>query len=145
MFHKLLVPVDGSPSATAALLQAIEVAKAFKASIAVIAVYDAHPFVVSAAEYGYTHAQFSEVVKAEASTNAQRAKDIVSETGLKAEILVRESAKTWRGILEAADNSHSDMIVMGSHGRSGLDRLVMGSVTQSVLQRTTLPVLVVQN
>jgi nucleotide-binding universal stress UspA family protein len=50
----------------------------------------------------------------------------------------------WRGILETAAQQGVDLIVMGSHGRSGLERMVLGSVTQRVLSHTKLPVLVVR-
>ncbi len=51
----------------------------------------------------------------------------------------------WRGVVEAADSLKADLIVMGSHGRSGLEKVVLGSVAQAVLSHTHLPVLVVRD
>jgi nucleotide-binding universal stress UspA family protein len=48
-------------------------------------------------------------------------------------------------VVEAAASLQADLIVMGSHGRSGLEKLVLGSVTQAVLSHTQLPVLVVRD
>jgi len=58
---------------------------------------------------------------------------------------VIDAQTVWRAILDVALSDKADLIVMGSHGRSGLDKLVMGSVTQRVLQHTHLPVLVVRD
>ena len=55
------------------------------------------------------------------------------------------SDQIWRAILDLAETIKAELIVMGSHGRSGLEKLVMGSVTQRVLQHTKLPVLVVRD
>ena len=58
---------------------------------------------------------------------------------------VIEAHTAWRGIVEAGASLQADLIVMGSHGRSGLEKLVLGSVAQAVLSHTKLPVLVVRN
>ena len=50
----------------------------------------------------------------------------------------------WRGIIEAAEAGGADLIVMGSHGRSGFEKLVLGSVAQRVLSHAHQPVLVVR-
>ena len=55
-----------------------------------------------------------------------------------------ESHAVWRGVLEAADAAGADLIVMGSHGRRGLEKLVLGSVAQSVLSHTRINTLVVR-
>ncbi|MCZ2090699.1 MAG: universal stress protein, partial [Burkholderiales bacterium] len=57
---------------------------------------------------------------------------------------VGESHAVWRGILEAAGAVGADLIVMGSHGRRGLEKLVLGSVAQSVLSHTKIDALVVR-
>jgi nucleotide-binding universal stress UspA family protein len=58
---------------------------------------------------------------------------------------VVEAHATWRGVVQAAESMKADLIVMGSHGRSGLEKLVLGSVTQAVLSHTHLPLLVVRD
>ena len=57
-------------------------------------------------------------------------------------VVVRDSTP-GHGIVEAASELGADMIVMGSHGRSGVSRWLLGSVTENVIQRSKLPVLVV--
>jgi nucleotide-binding universal stress UspA family protein len=58
---------------------------------------------------------------------------------------VVEAHTAWRGIVEAGESLQADLIVMGSHGRNALEKLVLGSVAQAVLSHTKLPVLVVRN
>jgi nucleotide-binding universal stress UspA family protein len=57
---------------------------------------------------------------------------------------MQESADAFRGILAAAEQADAGLIVMASHGRSGLQALVLGSETQRVLAHSTVPVLVVR-
>ena len=57
---------------------------------------------------------------------------------------VVEGHAIYRGILETAESVGADLVVMGSHGRRGLEKLVLGSVTAQVLSHAHLPVLVVR-
>ena len=63
---------------------------------------------------------------------------------MQAETRVIESHAVWRGILEAIDSCGADLIVIGSHGRSGVQKLVLGSVAGKVVTLSTRPVLVVR-
>lgn len=145
MIRHILVPVDGSPTSTAALHRALEFARAFGAEVTVLTTYDPYPYLGAAAEYGTSQAQFLEDLRTEATTVVQAARSTVEDAGLKANSQVLEAHRAHEGILEVAESVRADLIVMGSHGRSGLDKLVMGSVTQRVLQHTRLPVLVVRD
>lgn len=144
MFHRVLVPVDGSTTAYAALKQAMEIAKAFGADLTLVTVIDPFPFIAVGADYGYAQATFVNAARTEASAHIKAARELTLGEGLTVEGIVEENARSWRGIINAAESNKADLIVMGSHGRSGLDKLVMGSVVQNVLQRTSLPVLVVR-
>jgi nucleotide-binding universal stress UspA family protein len=72
------------------------------------------------------------------------AKSTLSDAGVTVDTSVVESNSAWRGIVEAGDTLQADLIVMGSHGRSGLEKLMLGSVAHAVLSHTKLPVLVVR-
>lgn len=144
MFKKIVVPVDGSPTAHAALLAAMDLARLCGASLEVLCVYDPFPFIVAGPDYGYAQVQYVEAVRTEATATVEAARKRAADAGLVVQAQVVEASKTWRAIVDTAEACGADLIVMGSHGRSGLDKLVMGSVAQSVLQRTSLPVLVVR-
>jgi nucleotide-binding universal stress UspA family protein len=145
MYKQILVPLDGSPVATAALQRAIGLAGALQASVTVLMVFDPFPYIGAAAEYGTYQAQYVQDMQQFATTTVNAARTLVEAAGLQVQTRVVESQKTWRAILDEADAMKADLIVMGSHGRNGLDKLVMGSVTQRVLQHTRLPVLVVRD
>ena len=144
MFKKLLVPLDGSPTGQAALLTAIDMAKCFGASLVVVSAYDAFPFLVAGPDYGYSQVQYVDALREETSNIVKAGKEQAEAAGLVVEDFIVEASKTWRAILDTAQSSQADLIVIGTHGRSGLDKLVMGSVTQRVLQNTALPVMVVR-
>ncbi len=145
MFKRVLVAVDGSPPSTAALTRALEIVKAFNADLIVVTVYDTTPVIGVGFDYGYMQTQFIEAAKAQAEKAIADARELIERAGAKAETRIIESHRTWSGIVDTAIASQVDLIVMGSHGLSGLDKLVMGSVTQRVLQHTHLPVMVVRD
>ncbi|MFZ4625686.1 MAG: universal stress protein [Rhodoferax sp.] len=145
MFKRILIPVDGSPTSTAALQYAIDMAKSFGAAITAVTFYDPYPIVGIGLEYAFADKQYLDAVKAESAKNITMAKELIEAHGLQADTRVLESDQIWRAILDLAETIKAELIVMGSHGRSGLEKLVMGSVTQRVLQHTKLPVLVVRD
>lgn len=75
---------------------------------------------------------------------AQEAKDLAASRGIIAEDFVREAESADEVIIELARKADIDLIVMGSHGRTGLKRLLMGSVTERVIGNAPCPVLVVK-
>ena len=107
--------------------------------------YDPYPYIAAAAEYGSYQVQLAEDLRHEAEHTVNAGCTRVEAAGLLVTSHVTESQKVWRSVLDIALADKADLIVMGSHGRSGLDKLVMGSVTQRVLQHTRLPVLVVHD
>ncbi len=144
MFKKILVPLDGSDTSQAALHTAIGMAQAFGSSLVLVSVYDPFPFIVAGPDYGYAQVQYVDAVKAESEATVLAGRQLAEAAGLQVATQVIDAPKTWRAILDAAAATQAGLIVMGSHGRSGLDKLVMGSVAHSVLQHAPLPVLVVR-
>ncbi len=144
MYAHTLVPIDGSETSTAALQHAITVAKAFQGEITVAIFYSPYLFTGVGPDFAYGQIQYLEAIKTDAHKSIEAARTLAANAGIKVDARVLEAPNTWRGIIELADTIHADLIVMGSHGRSGLDKLVMGSVTQRVLQHTKIPVLVVR-
>jgi nucleotide-binding universal stress UspA family protein len=59
------------------------------------------------------------------------------------EFVVREASDVWRDILEQVHTFGADLLVLGSHGHGGFNRLLLGSVTEKVLRRSAIPILVV--
>lgn len=145
MFKKILVPVDGSATSQVAVAKAIDLAKAFGSCVAVIYVIDPYPFTGVGTDFAYGQAEYLSAATAEANAAVKAARDAFVAAGVEVESSVVEAHTAWRGIVESGMTQDADLIVMGSHGRSGLEKLVLGSVTQAVLSHTKLPVLVVRD
>lgn len=143
MFKHILVPVDGSDTALFAVQKATALAKAFGSEVTTVYVIDPYPFTGVGADFAYGQDQYLSAASAEAKTALQAVADQFEGTGLKVNQRVEESSSASRGILDAAQAVGADLIVMGSHGRRGLEKLVLGSVAQRVLAAAVLPVLVV--
>ena len=145
MFKNILVPVDGSATAQLAVEKAIGLAKAFGSRVTAIFVIDPYPFTGVGTDFAYGQAEYLSAATAEANAAIKVAKTVFEQAGVSVATSVIESHAAWRGVVEAAASLHADLIVMGSPGRSGLEKLVLGSVTQAVLSHTQLPVLVVRD
>jgi nucleotide-binding universal stress UspA family protein len=145
MFKHILVPVDGSPTAQLAVEKAIQLAKAFDSRVSTIFVIDPYPFTGVGTDFAYGQAEYLSAATAEANAAVKAAKAAFTAARVSEEASVIESHTAWRGVVKAAESMQADLIVMGSHGRSGLEKLVLGSVTQAVLSHTKLPVLVVRD
>ena len=145
MFKRILVPVDGSATSLKAIGNAIALAKAFDGVVTAIYVIDPYPFSGVGSDFAHGQAQYLSAVTAEAEGAVQVAREKFESAGVLVETRVVEARSPSRGIMEAAAATAADLIVMGSHGRRGLEKLVLGSVAQSVLQHAHLPVLVVRD
>lgn len=145
MFKHILVPVDGSSTAGQAINKAIAMAEAFKSAVTVIYVIDPYAFTGVGADFSYGQAEYLSAASAEANEAIKHAKQAFQDHGITVTASVVEGHAIYRGILETAESVGADLLVMGSHGRRGLERLVLGSVTAQVLSHAHLPVLVVRD
>ena len=143
-YHTILVPVDGSETAYAAVDKAVEFAKAFGSKITVVQVLSLDPYI--AAEYISANQTNDLIERARTavleSLNAAKAK--FNEHGIEVEAQLLEGQVIHREIMEAAEKTHADLIIIGSHGRTGFKKFFLGSVAQSLLGESGVPVLVVR-
>lgn len=144
MFKHILVPVDGSPTAQKAVETAVGLAKAFGSAVTIVYVIDPYPFTGLGSDFAYGQAEYLGAASAEAKQATEAAQKTCEQAGVAATARVVEAHGAWRGILEAAGQAGADLIVIGSHGRHGLEKLVLGSETQRVLSHTNLSVFVVR-
>ena len=143
-YQNILVPVDGSETSFAAVAKAAELAKAFGSKITVVQVLTLDPYI--AAEYITANQTNDLIERARASIEKKKkeAKQKFTEQGVDAETKLLEGQVIAREITNAAKDLNADLIVIGSHGRTGLKKLFLGSVAQSILSEGTTPVLVVR-
>ena len=145
MFKHILVPIDGSATSMLAVSKATALAKTFGSVVTALYVVDPYPFTGVGADFAYGQAQYLSAATAEANTALDTAKKAMQEAGVEAATVVGEGHAVQEGIARALDSTGADLIVMGSHGRRGIEKLVLGSVTQRVLGVVHIPVLVVRD
>ena len=149
MYANILLSTDGSEVARRGVRHGIALAKALNAKVTVITVTE--PLWV---DYGSGHASgwspskeevdsFDAARKEFASKVLDEARAMAQQTGISAELLHVPDAHPATAIIETARSRGCDLIVMASHGRRGLRKLLLGSQTSEVLVGGSVPVLVV--
>ncbi len=150
MFRRILVPIDGSPTSTRGLDEAIGLARDQKAKICLLHVVD-ELAVTGAGGMGYVPPSYiNEFVAASRAGGKRllaRAEGKVRKRGIAVETVLLETlgGRVADLIIKQAKKWRADLIVLGTHGRRGLARVVMGSDAELVLRETPLPVLLVRS
>jgi len=145
MFKHILVPVDGSPIAARAVDKALAIAEAFESAVTLIYVIDPYAFTGVGTDLSYGQAESLSAATAEAEAALAAARQVFEAHGVEVSGSVVEGHAVYRALLDAAEAADADLIVMGSHGRHGLEKLILGSVTAQVLSHAHLSVLVVRD
>ena len=145
MFKQILLPVDGSPTSLLAVDKVLGLAQAFGSTVTLIYVIDPYAFSGVGADFAYGQAQYLGAATAEGNQALKGATELLSAAGITVNASIVEGHAVFRGILATATAVDADLIVMGSHGRRGLEKLVLGSVTAQVLAHAHLPILVVRD
>jgi nucleotide-binding universal stress UspA family protein len=140
-FKSIVVATDGSPHSAAAASEAIGIAKRNSAKLTVIAVVPAD--IAMPTDIDFAAIQREKLADQEmqvAEKNARAVKDAAQKAGVDAQAFVM-SGKPADAIIEIAKDKAADLVVVGSHGRTGLDRLLMGSVAERVIVLSSCAVL----
>lgn len=145
MFEHILVPVDGSSTSGQAINKALAIAEKFSSSVTLIYVIDPYAFTGVGTDFAYGQSEYLGAATKEANSAIADATKIFTEHGVAVKGHVVEGHTVYQSILDSADAANADLIVMGSNGRRGLEKLVLGSVTAQVLSHAHLPVLVVRD
>jgi len=146
MYQKILVPVDGSDTATRGLEEAIRLAAGSQSTIRLVHIVN--PIALAVA-YGGSPTLSDDYVAglhAEGKTVLQQAEALVRQAGLRSESVLLETLNDNTGelLIQQATQSSADLIAMGTHGRRGLGRLVLGSTTEYILRHSNVPMLLVR-
>lgn len=147
MFKHILLPTDGSKLSNKAVKQAIEVAKALGAKITAVHVVGAYPPVLPdegfvLPEIPALKKRFEEEAAARAKKILGSAKEAAQAAGVECSVIVATSDVPYEMIINQATKFECDLIIMASHGRRGLQGILLGSETQKVLTHSKIPVLV---
>jgi len=144
MYNKILVPLDGSKRAEAVLPHAEEMANRYGAEIILLRVEELHVMLEwdEVVDLAKCHEKFDTRKKASESYLAQHEKKF-REKGIKVNARVMHGPVV-KSILTVAEEMDVDIIVMASHGLSGLPRTFYGSVAAGVLQKIDRPLLIIR-
>ena len=140
--ERIMVATDCSAGAGAAAHVAAQLATQLNAAIDVVTVVDTSVFTEIYGDPVYRD-QWIASTRAEAQTNARHFADRHLGGVARVHVHVRDG-NTFMQLLQGARELGSDMIVMGTHGRTGLPHLVIGSIAEKVARASTVPVLTVR-
>jgi nucleotide-binding universal stress UspA family protein len=152
MFETVIIPLDGSKLAEAAIEPALEIAGKFDSTLVFVRAIDPVTHLIATQAPGVFESPASaeanvelieQVVHAERDEAMKYLEDVRGRIRGKTEFVVLEG-QAGDAITEAAKEKNASLVVMSSHGRGGLGRVIFGSVADHVLQNSHVPVLLIR-
>ncbi|WP_345795886.1 universal stress protein [Castellaniella sp. MT123] len=145
MYRQILVAVDGSEVANQAFEHAIGLAQQVGAKLLVIYIVE-YPRTVYASE-AFDVGPFYQAMLDEAKTVLDKAKARLSQAGVQGEVKMIDSGNIGNSVADELEDAvktlGADLVVMGTHGRRGFQRLMLGSVAEAFVRRSPVPVMLI--
>lgn len=142
MYRKILVPLDGSKVSTAALTEALRFAGGQGACLTLLFVCESMYHVLTEGPVDLTAAirREGEIILSNAAAQAREAR-------VEAEVALVDAGerRVAEVIIQEAERRGADLIAMGTHGRRGVQHLILGSVAEGVIRQATMPVLLLRS
>jgi nucleotide-binding universal stress UspA family protein len=147
MYKKILVPIDGSPTSNLGLNEAIKLAKDQGAKLRLFHLVDEYVAVSSTEGTVLYAGDLIETLRQSGKKIIEKAEALARRNGLTPESVMLESfgGRAADFIVQQANKWGADLIVLGTHGRRGVKRLVMGSDAEQVVRTARVPVLLVRS
>lgn len=145
MYQRILVPVDGSSTSGHALQEACKLARQLGAQLELVYVID--DIRLMNADSYINYAEMTEALKSSGNRVLAQAHAEARQSGIEAEVKLLEAGgdRIASVIVEEARSWPADLIVIGTHGRSGFSRVVFGSVAEGVVRAAHIPVLLLRD
>ncbi len=145
MYKRIFVPVDGSETAERGLSEATRLAKTLDAKLKIAHIVDDSPLTLNP-EAGMATAPLVADFAAGGKQILEEARAHAATSGIDAEVVLHENftGRVADLIIEEASKWGADLVVMGTHGRSGLRHAVLGSTAEAVVHGSNVPVLLVR-
>ncbi|KQR76558.1 universal stress protein UspA [Burkholderia sp. Leaf177] len=144
MFNRIVVAIDGSRTSSRAFATALELAATHHAVLQPFYVIDEAPIYYDVP--GYDPSILRTQLADQGVTLAAETNAAMKQRGVEGQVLVSEASSAEdvaELVLKAAAAFNADLLVMGTHGRKGFQRLILGSVAERCLRQATLPVLLI--
>ncbi len=143
MFRKILVATDGSSVSVAAASAAIEFANASGASIVGLSLAQLYPYMLMPEAGAMVDLSMYEDAQDQMAEQAvKKLEEQAKAAGVNCVVYTKRAVHPYEEIISTAQENNCDLIWMASHGRRGLNKLLLGSETQRVLAHSTIPVMV---
>ncbi len=145
-YRRILVPIDGSATSSRGLDEALKIAKSSAAAVQLVHVVDLFHLAMMPLDGGGYGGGLVTALEKTGRRVLRRAESRARKRGVKAHAVLLESTTgpAADAIVRQAQKWGADMIVLGTHGRRGVRRLVMGSDAEQVLRQASVPVLLVR-
>ncbi len=147
MYQRILVPVDGSETSNRALVAAWQMAREASGSVRVIHVIEDLAQVIAYDPYGAYPGDLAKVMRDSGHKILADAVAMAQSAGVSAEQRLVEAAgqRLADAVLHEASAYNADLIVVGTHGRRGLGRVLLGSGAEQIIRLAPIPVLVIRS
>ena len=144
MFKQILFATDGSSASEHAAHMAVTLARTHGAKLTAVYVMDPYPYLGIGEANPMGFQSYMEAARGSSAQAFTHLNDLCKGPGSEVplECCFVENVSAPKGIIQSADDVQADLIVIGSHGRGGLEKLVLGSVAAKVVAQSTRPVLV---
>jgi nucleotide-binding universal stress UspA family protein len=147
MYDKILAPVDGSTTSNLGLQEAIKLARLCGARLALVHVVDLMSYNIAAAADAGMTAEVWQALKDGGQEILNQGQAAVQAAGLACETRLVENltGRVWELVLDEVKRSGANLLVLGTHGRRGVGRMLLGSDAEQIVRHTTVPVLLVRD
>ena len=142
MFKRILVPTDGSELSDKAIAAAIDLARTLEATIIGMTTLEPYSYSNLSEYRPETLDDYEARMDQAGAERLGRIADAASRAGVPVETVSVKSFSPYEAIIDTAKGKSCDLIVMASHGRRGLNAVLLGSETQKVLTHSRIPVMV---
>src|SRR5579859_3045279 len=146
-YKKILVPVDGSKTSKAGLREAITLAKGQGATLQLVHVVDQHYIALMGLDSAAGITDMIDSMRRSGQSLLRSAQAAARKAGLQANTVLLETltGPAADPIVKQARKSGADLIVLGTHGRRGVRRLLMGSDAEQIVRNSPVPVMLVRS
>ena len=147
MYQKILVPIDGSATSDLGLQEAMKLAKLTGASVRLLHVVDVLSLAIAGAGMAAVTGNVLAAVRESGRTVLRQAEASVQAAHLTVDTVLHEntSGRVAEIVADEATSWGADLVVLGTHGRRGVGRLILGSDAEQVLRLAPVPVLIVRD
>ena len=144
LFKNILVPYDGSQCSNHAFKVALDLAKKYNSKVTILSCLDSE---LGNTWYGFDSRVSNAILKKQKKSiekDITKFTDLIKKTKISFSSKIIETNSIAKSILSFSKSNKIDLIVMGSHGRRGFDKILLGSVANAVSQQAKCPVLILK-